>query len=68
MPIAPGPRRDSESELSRLESDLKAAMQMLIAHKEAVGGAISRAAGAVRQVKAELAAGGAPRPVAVAVA
>ncbi|PNW86849.1 hypothetical protein CHLRE_02g098300v5 [Chlamydomonas reinhardtii] len=59
-------KRDSEAELSRLESDLKAAMQMLIAHKEAVGGAISRAAGAVRQVKAELAAGGAPRPVAVA--
>ncbi|KXZ44539.1 hypothetical protein GPECTOR_65g157 [Gonium pectorale] len=50
-------KRDSEAELARLEADLKTAVQMLITHKEAVSGAIAQAAGAVRQIKAELLGG-----------
>ncbi|PNH03415.1 Kinetochore protein NDC80 [Tetrabaena socialis] len=53
---------DSEAELARLEADLKAALQLLVAHKEAVASAVSRAAGAVRHAKAELQAGRAGQP------
>lgn len=44
-------------ELSRLEADLKAALQLMIGHKEAVGALLGRAAQHVRHVKAELAQG-----------
>ncbi|KAG2483652.1 hypothetical protein HYH03_017455 [Edaphochlamys debaryana] len=47
-------KRDSEAELSRLEADLKAAMALLVGHREALAGAVGRAAAAVRAVKAEL--------------
>lgn len=50
-------KRDAEVELSRLEADLKAALQLMIGHKEAVGALLGRAAQHVRHVKAELAQG-----------
>ncbi|GFR50162.1 hypothetical protein Agub_g12327 [Astrephomene gubernaculifera] len=55
-------KRDAEAELARLEGDLKAASKMLIAHKEAITNIIGHTATVVRQIKAEVLSGPAPRP------
>jgi hypothetical protein len=49
-------RRDAEAELGRLESDLKGALHLVYAHKEALGALLARTAAQVRQTKQELAA------------